>query len=66
MALLLSYQKLSQAFFLYDSSHIIYSVKTTEYNSIVGVIPKEILTGLVPAKQSFSMTMKKILRPVFA
>ena len=32
------------------------------YNSIVGVIPKEGLAGLVPVKSSFGMTTTKILR----
>ena len=35
-------------------------MKTTECNSILGVIPKEGLAGLVPAKLSFRITTTKI------
>ena len=36
-------------------------MKTKEYNSIVGVIQKEVLPGLVLAMPSFGMTMIKML-----
>ena len=35
-----------------------YNLKTMEYNSIVGVILKVDLVGLVPAKHSFGMTKR--------
>ncbi len=41
-------------------------MNTTEYNSIVGVIPKEGLGGLVPAKLPFGMTTTRIYTSVLA
>ena len=42
------------------------SLKTTECDSIVGVMPKEGLAGLVAPKFAFGMIMAKILGPIFA
>ena len=52
----LGWHQPSQAFFWYDAYYKILSVKTTEYNSVVSVIPKEGLAGTGPPKPTFGMT----------
>ncbi len=61
----------TQAFFTFGVTLMMkYNLQSvTEYNSvytIVGVIPKEGLDGLVSSNPSFGMTTTKILRPVSA
>ncbi len=56
----LGWHHLSQAFFCYDTGHKISSVLTSEHNCIAGVVPKEGLAGLVPAKPYIGMTMTTI------
>ena len=61
-SLSLSYQLKAKPSFSMTLDYKISSLRTTEYNSICGVIPKE---GLVPVKPSSGMTTTKILRFVF-
>ena len=57
--LALSWHQPSNAFFWYDTGNKIQSVKMTEYNAIVSIIPKEGLGGQVPGKPAFGIRTNK-------